>query len=83
MQVETNYIYSMIQTQRQIQPNLNTSYNPFIIEGNTTMNSSLNILGNIFAANLPNASTFNIIMTISVTINSGQYIYIYIYITLF
>jgi hypothetical protein len=36
------------------------------------MNSNLNLLGNVFAANLPNVSTFNIIMTKSVTINSSQ-----------
>ncbi len=36
------------------------------------MNSNLNILGNVYAANLPNVSTFNIIITKSVTISSSQ-----------
>ena len=57
----------------KLQPLLNTSYNPLIVQGNTTINSNLNVLGNIYAANLPNVSTFNIIITKSVLINSGQY----------
>ena len=57
----------------KLQPSLNTSYNPLIVQGNTTINSNLNVLGNIYAANLPNVSTFNIVITKSVLINSGQY----------
>jgi hypothetical protein len=57
----------------KLQPLLNTSYNPLIVQGNTTINSNLNVLGNIYAANLPNVSTFNIVITKSVLINSGQY----------
>jgi hypothetical protein len=41
--------------------------------GNATMNSNLNVLGNIYAAHLPNVSTFNVVITKSVLINSGQY----------
>ncbi len=37
------------------------------------MNSNLNILGNIYAKNLPNVSTFNIIITQSHFLNSIQY----------
>jgi len=37
------------------------------------MKSNLNILGNIYAANLPNVSTFNIIITQSLLLNSIQY----------
>jgi hypothetical protein len=33
----------------KLESNLNTSFNPFIIEGNTTMNSNLNILRYIYA----------------------------------
>ncbi len=44
-----------------------TSYNPLIVMGN------LNVVGNIYAANPPNVSTFNIVITKSVLINSGQY----------
>ena len=47
----------------KLQPLLNTSYNPLIVQGNTTINSNLNVLGNIYAANLPNVSTFNIVIT--------------------
>jgi hypothetical protein len=50
----------------KLQPLLNTSYN-------TTIISNLNVLGNVYAANLPNVSTFNIVITKSVLINSGQY----------
>jgi hypothetical protein len=57
----------------KLEPNINTSYNPFIIQGNTTMNSNLNILGNIYASNLPNVSTFNIVITQSVSLNSTLY----------
>ncbi len=60
----------------KLEPKLNTSYNPFIMQGNTfhtTMNSNLNILGNIFAVNLPNVSTFNIIITQSLLLNTRQY----------
>jgi hypothetical protein len=57
----------------KLQPSLNTSYNPLIVQGNTTINSNLNVLGNIYASNLPNVSTFNIIITKSVLINSNQY----------
>jgi hypothetical protein len=57
----------------KLQPLLNTSYNPLIVMGNATMNSNLNVVGNIYAANLPNVSTFNIVITKSVLINSGQY----------
>jgi hypothetical protein len=60
-------------TYLKLQPNLNTSYNPFIIQGNTTMNSNLNILGNVYAANLPNVSTFYIIITKAVTVNSNHF----------
>jgi hypothetical protein len=31
----------------KLEPKLNTSFNPLIIQGHTTMNSNLNILGNI------------------------------------
>ncbi len=55
----------------KLEPKLNTSYNPFIIQGNTTMNSNLNILGNMYAANVPNVSTFNIITTKLVLLNSS------------
>ncbi len=57
----------------KLEPNENPSYNPFIIQGNTTINSNLNILGNIFAANLPNVSVFNIIIIKSVLLNSSTY----------
>jgi hypothetical protein len=35
----------------KLQPLLNTSYNPLIIQGNTTINSNLNILENVYAKN--------------------------------
>ena len=54
----------------KLEPSINTSYNPLIVTGNTTMNSNLNILGNVYAANLPNVSTFTIYITKSVLINS-------------
>ncbi len=57
----------------KLEPNMSTSYNPFIIQGNTTMNSDLNILGNIYATNLPNVSTFNIVIKQSLLSNSSQY----------
>jgi hypothetical protein len=37
------------------------------------MNSNLNILGNIYAKNLPDVSTFNIVITQSLLLNSSQY----------
>ena len=40
----------------KLEPLLNTSYNPLIVMGNTTMNSNLNILENVYAKNLPNVS---------------------------
>jgi hypothetical protein len=57
----------------KLQPSLNTSYNPLIVQGDTTINSNLNVLGNLYAANVPNVSTFDIIIPTSVLINSGQY----------
>ena len=57
----------------KLQPLLNTSYNPLIVMGNTTMNSNLNILENIYAKNLPNVSKFNIIITQSVLLNSSTF----------
>jgi hypothetical protein len=57
----------------ELEPKLNTSYNPLIIQGNITINSNLNILGNIYAKNLPNVSTFNIIIIRSLLLNSIQY----------
>jgi hypothetical protein len=35
------------------------------------MNSNLNILGNMYAANVPNVSTFNVVITTSVLLNSS------------
>ena len=55
----------------KLQPLLNTSYNPSIVQENTTINSNLNILENIYAKNLPNVSTCNIIVTQSVLLNSS------------
>ena len=57
----------------KLQPLLNTSYNPLIVMGNTTMNSNLNILENIYAKNLPNVSKFNILITQSVLLNSSTF----------
>jgi hypothetical protein len=57
----------------KLQPLLNTSYNPLIVRGNTTINSNLNIIENIYAKNLPNVSRFNIIVTQSVFLNSSTY----------
>ncbi len=37
------------------------------------MNSNLNILGNIYASNRPNVSTFNIVITQLVSFNSSLY----------
>jgi hypothetical protein len=37
------------------------------------MNSNLNILGNMYAANVPNVSTFNVVITTSVLLNSSTY----------
>ena len=51
----------------KLEPSLNTSYNPLSVQGN------LNVVGNIYAANLPNVSTFNLIITQSVLINSAQF----------
>jgi hypothetical protein len=57
----------------KLQPLLNTSYNPLIIQGNTTINSNLNILENVYAKNLPNVSRFNIVITQSVLLNSSTF----------
>jgi hypothetical protein len=57
----------------KLQPLLNTSYNPLIVQGNATINSNLNILENIYAKNLPNVSRFNIIITQSVLLNSSTF----------
>jgi hypothetical protein len=56
----------------KLESNMNTSYNPFIIQGNTTMNSNLNILGNIYAKNLPNVPTFNTVLAQPVLLNSSE-----------
>jgi hypothetical protein len=57
----------------KLQPLLNTSYNPLIVQGNTTINSNLNILENIYAKNLPNVSEFNVIISQSVLLNSSTF----------
>ncbi len=36
------------------------------------MNSNLNMLGNMYAANVPNVSKFNIVITTSVLLNSSK-----------
>jgi hypothetical protein len=58
----------------KLQPLLNTSYNPLIVQGTATINSNLNILENIYAKKLPNVSRFNIIITQSILLNSSTFI---------
>ena len=61
----TNYL--------SLQSGLNYSNNPFIIAGNTTMNSNLNILGKVYATNLPNVSNFLISVNTTCTVGSSSY----------
>ena len=56
-----------------LQPNLNYCNNPFVIVGNTTINSNLNILGKVYASNLPNVSNFLISLNSTCTIGSSSY----------
>jgi hypothetical protein len=56
-----------------LKPNLNYCNNPFVIVGNTTINSNLNILGKVYASNLPNVSNFLISVNTTCTVGSSSY----------
>ena len=43
------------------------------ISGNTTINSNLNILGKVYAVNLPNVSNFLISFNTTCTVGSSSY----------